>query len=66
MAVKMNFRIITKNQAADPEIGFLTKLLSKPYGLLTAVPLAWELKSVTFVDEVRIETVLEVNITFLR
>ena len=30
MAVKMNLRIITKNHAADPEIGFLTKSISKP------------------------------------
>ena len=31
MAVKMNLRIITKRFAADPEIGFLTKSISKPY-----------------------------------
>ena len=30
MGVKMNLRIITKNHAADPEIGFLTKSISKP------------------------------------
>ena len=28
---KMNLRIITKNHVADPEIGFLTKSISKPY-----------------------------------
>ena len=44
MAVKMNLRIITKNHEADPEKGFLTKSLSKPYGRATAVPPAWELK----------------------
>ena len=42
-AVKMNLRIITKNHAADPEIGFLTKLISKPYGRATAMPTAWKL-----------------------
>ena len=44
MGVKMNLRIITKNDAADPEIGFLTKSISKPYGRATAMPPAWELK----------------------
>ena len=43
MGVKMNLRIITKNHAADPEIGFLTKSISKPYGHATAMPPAWEL-----------------------
>ena len=40
MAVKMNLRIITKNHAADPEIGFLTKSISKPNGRATAMPTA--------------------------
>ena len=43
MGEKMNLRIITKNRAADPEIGFLTKLISKPYGHATAMPPSWEL-----------------------
>ena len=43
MAVKMNVRIITTNHAADPEIGFLTKSISKPYCRATAMPTAWEL-----------------------
>ena len=43
MAVKMNLRIIMKTNAADPEIGFLTKSISKPYGHATAMPTAWEL-----------------------
>ena len=30
MGVKMNLRIITKNNAADSEIGFLTKSISRP------------------------------------
>ena len=46
MAVKMNLRIITKNHAADPEIGFLTKSISKPNGRATAMLTAWELISV--------------------
>ena len=45
MSVKMNFRIITKNHAADPEIGFLTKAISKPDGYATAMPTAWELNN---------------------
>ena len=32
-----------KNHAADPEIGFLTKLISKPNGCTTAMPTAWVL-----------------------
>ena len=43
MAVKMNLRIITKNHAADPEIGFLAKSISKPNGWATAMSTAWEL-----------------------
>ena len=43
MGVKMNLRIITKNHAADPEIGFLTKSNPKPYGRATAMPPAWTL-----------------------
>ena len=41
----MNLRIITKSHAADPEIGFLTKSISKPNGCATAMPTAWELIS---------------------
>ena len=44
IGVKMNLRIITKNDAADQEIGFHTKSTSKPYGRATAMPPAWELK----------------------
>ena len=39
----MNSRIITKNHTADPEIGPLSKSISKPYGRATAIPTAWEL-----------------------
>ena len=44
MGVKVNFRIITENHAADPEIEFFTKSISKPYGRATAMAPAWELK----------------------
>ena len=44
MDVKMNSRIITKNYAADSEIGFLTKSISKPYDRATAIPTAWKLE----------------------
>ena len=47
MAVIMNFRIITKNHAADPEIGFLAKSISKSNSCATAMPTAWELKMFT-------------------
>ena len=43
MVEKINLRIITKNHAADPDIEFLTKSISKPYGRATAMPTAWEL-----------------------
>ena len=43
MGVKMKLSIITKNHATDPEIGFLTKSILKPYGRATAMPPAWEL-----------------------
>ena len=42
MAVKMNLRIITKNFAANPEIGLLAKSISKSNGCTTAMPTAWE------------------------
>ena len=43
---KMNFRIITKNHAADSEKEFLPKSISKPNGCATAMPTTWELKFV--------------------
>ena len=42
IGVKMNLWLITKNRAADPEIGFLTKLIFKSYGFAVAMPTAWE------------------------
>ena len=39
----MNLTIITKNHAADSEIGFLTKSISKPNNRAMAMPTAWEL-----------------------
>ena len=38
MGVKINLRIITKNNAADPEIGFLMKSILKPYDRAAAMP----------------------------
>ena len=58
MAVKMNLRIITKRFAADPEIGFLTKSISKANGYGTAMPPAWELKS-TFMRQL-----VKIKLTF--
>ena len=43
ISVQMNLWMITKNHEGDPEIGFLTKSISKPYGRATAMPLASEL-----------------------
>ena len=43
MGVKMYLRIITKNHAADPEIGILIKSILKPYSRATAMPQAWDL-----------------------
>ena len=43
IAVKMNLRITTKNHAADSEIGFVKKSISKLNGCATAMPTAWEL-----------------------
>ena len=42
IGVKTNLRIITKNRAADPEIGFLTKSISKLNGRAMAMPTAWK------------------------
>ena len=39
----MNLRKITKNHATDPEIGFVTKSIPRPYDRATAMPPAWEL-----------------------
>ena len=47
MGAKTNFRIITKNHAADPEIGFLAKSISKSNSCETAMPTARELKMFT-------------------
>ena len=44
MGLIMNLWITTKNHAADPEIGLITKSISKPNGFATAMPTAWELK----------------------
>ena len=43
MAVKMNSATITNNYAADAEIGFLAKSISKSNDRATVMPAAWEL-----------------------
>ena len=43
MGVKINLKIIRKNHAADYEIGFLSKSISKPFGCTTTMPKALEL-----------------------
>ena len=45
MAEKINLRITTKSHAADSEIGFLAKSISKSNGCATAMPTAWDLTS---------------------
>ena len=50
MSLKINLRIIMKNLAADLEIEFLTKSISKPNGHATAMPTALELKTSLFVN----------------
>ena len=45
MAVKMNLTVKTKDHAADPEIGFLAKSISKSNGCAKTMPTAWELNS---------------------
>ena len=40
---KMNFRVITKNRTANPEMGLFRKSILKPYGRAMAEPTAWEL-----------------------
>ena len=50
MAVKINLRIRTKNHAADPEIGFLPKSISKPGSHALTMPIAWELKFLFFLS----------------
>ena len=46
MGLNMNLRIKTRNRAADPEIGFVTKSIFKPYGHAAAMPTAWELNEI--------------------
>ena len=43
MGVKLNLRIIMKNHAFDPEIGFLTYSILKPYCGAAAIATACEL-----------------------
>ena len=41
IGLKMNFRLITKSRAADPEIEILTRSILKPYGSAATMPTAW-------------------------
>ena len=44
MGIKKNFRIITKNHAADSEKGFPQKIDFRDDGTHKSHPRAWELK----------------------
>ena len=44
MNERIDLRVITKNHAADPEIGFLTISISKPNGRALVMPTAWVLR----------------------
>ena len=56
MGVKKNLRIITKNNAADPEKGFLAKSISKSNGYATAMPTAVFASENNFLQEFFIKT----------
>ena len=51
MGVKMNFRIITKNHAADSKIGSPHKIDYRADDTHESHPTAWELKSYIFQSE---------------
>ena len=51
---KNDLTIITKNHVADPEKEFLAKSISKSNGCASAMPIAWELKSIFFEFSTRI------------
>ena len=59
IGVKMNLRIIMKNLEVHPEIGSLTKSISKPYDRATVIPPAWELKSKFLIKQFIIQFVLK-------
>ena len=40
----MNFSIIKKYRAADPDKRLLTRSILRPFGYVTAMPPAWELR----------------------
>ena len=46
MGVMINLTKITKNHAADPEMGFFTKKRFKVVWRATAIPPAWELRCI--------------------
>ena len=49
---------MTKNHAVDPEKGFLTKSILKPYGRATAMPSAWELSGSGYSKRQMVATVM--------
>ena len=58
----MDLRIITKNQAADQEKGFLTKSGSEPYGRETAMPTACVL---TYCSKLKIKFLTLYQLNFI-
>ena len=59
----MNLRIITKNHAADSKMRFLTKSILKPYGRVTAMPPAWELRRLLDINHFWFNFVEQVSYT---
>ena len=51
MSVKINFRIITKNHAADSKIGSSQKIDFRADGTHASHPTAWELRSTYYRSE---------------
>ena len=49
----MNLRVSTKNNAADPEKGFLIKSILKLCGRTRAMPTAWELRGKQVILDIR-------------
>ena len=53
---------MTKNPTADPEIGCVTKSISKPYGRVTAMPTMCELNFSMFSLRFLVEAFVENNL----
>ena len=65
IGVKIILRIITRKHAADPEIRFLTKSISLPYGHAAAMPKVRELINEKSIMKIRIFENVDVRLTFL-